>query len=115
MKKIVFIFSFALLSLTIAGQSKLVSGSKASTAKKTTVTSNNKGDNQVKKGTKQPKAPSVRGSSSNRYASSGYMEISGISFANVDNSGHIIDDYGSTLYVGALKYLTPKIFYRGLS
>lgn len=115
MKKIVFIFSFALLSLTIAGQSKLVSGSKASTAKKTTVTSNNKGDNQVKKGTKQPKAPSVRGSSSNRYASSGYMEISGISFANVDNSGHIIDDYGSTLYVGDLKYLKPKIFYRGLS
>lgn len=50
-----------------------------------------------------------------KYASSGYMEISGISFANIDNNGHIIDDYGSNLYAGDVKYLKPRLFYRGLA
>lgn len=50
-----------------------------------------------------------------KYASTGYMEITGISFGNTDNAGSIIDDYGADMYASEIKYLTPKVFYKGLS
>ena len=50
-----------------------------------------------------------------RYASKAYMEITGMSFANTDYMGNIIDDYGAKLYTEDLRYLSPKIFYQGLA
>ena len=46
-------------------------------------------------------------------AATGCLEITGLLFANSDNRGTIIDDFGSTLYAGELKYLQAKIIYKG--
>lgn len=54
-----------------------------------------------------------RGQSSSS-ASSGYMNITSLVFANVDYDGNIIDDFGSKLYVSDLRYLKPKVRFRGL-
>lgn len=42
------------------------------------------------------------------------VEVSDIQFANVNYNNSIIDNYGSTLY-DDIKYLKPKIHYRGLN
>lgn len=49
------------------------------------------------------------------YAKKGYMEITGMTFANVTYDDEILNDYGSTLYKEDMRYLKPKIFYNGLS
>lgn len=60
-------------------------------------------------------SPTDKQDPNEKFAASGYMEITGMSFANTDSLGTIIDDYGSNLYASEVKYLKPKIFYRGLA
>lgn len=62
-----------------------------------------------------PKPKTVAKQSDDKYKSVGYIEISGISFANSDYSGNLFDDYGSDLYAEEVKYLKPKVFYEGLA
>lgn len=50
-----------------------------------------------------------------KYASKAYMDILGVSFANVDADNTIIDNYDSKLYAKEVKYLTPRISYKGLA
>ena len=45
----------------------------------------------------------------------GYIDITRVTFANVDRDGNIISDYGSPLYKQEMKYLKPKIYYTGLA
>lgn len=47
-------------------------------------------------------------------AETAYMKIKGVDFANTHSTGVIINDYGSTLYVDEIRYLTPRISYEGL-
>ncbi len=42
------------------------------------------------------------------------LEVSELSFANTDSKGTIIDDFGSKLYSGDLKFVKPQIRYAGL-
>lgn len=119
MRTILLSICFGLLSLNVYSQSKLVGAGKAtkvggSAASKTATTKTPaKTSTPVKKAPTQ--RPVVKQDPNAKYASSGYMEISGVSFANVDTDGHIIDDYGSNLYASEIKYLKPKVFYRGLA
>lgn len=64
--------------------------------------------------TKKPKkeTPAIP---DNKYKSVGYMEITGISFGSTDYLGNLVDDFGAELYAGNLKYLVPKVFYKGLA
>lgn len=48
-------------------------------------------------------------------ARKGYVDISKVTFANTDNDGNILIDYGGTLYKEELRYVTPKIYYNSLS
>lgn len=48
-------------------------------------------------------------------ARKGYIEITRVTFANVDRDNNIISDYGEPLYKQEMKYLKPKIFYTGLA
>lgn len=48
-------------------------------------------------------------------AAKGYMDITGIVFRNEDYDKNEISSYGKPLYVGGIKYVTPKISYNGLS
>lgn len=50
-----------------------------------------------------------------RYASKGYMEILGLSFSNEDADDNIIDNYESKLYAKEVRYLTPRLSYKGLA
>lgn len=119
MRTILLSICFGLLSLNAYSQSKLAGAGKAtkvggSAASKTATTKKTaKTSTPVKKTPSQ--IPAVKQDPNARYASSGYMEISGVSFANVDRDGHIIDDYGSNLYASEVKYLKPKVFYHGLA
>ena len=119
MRTLLLSICFGLLSLNAYSQSKLVGAGKAtkvggSAASKTATTKRPaKTSTPVKKTPLQ--TPAVKQDPNAKYASSGYMEISGVSFANVDTDGHIIDDYGSNLYASEVKYLKPKVFYRGLA
>lgn len=102
-------------------QSKLLGAGKGT--KVGTVTPPKKGDVERKKTENkgpQKHAPNLiknktKADPDEQYASAGYMEITGISFANIDRDGHIIDDYGSNLYASEVKYLRPKLFYKGLA
>lgn len=112
--KRILILSFSLfLGMSVYSQSKLINAGKTGKLSGTTV--------KVKSEPKKPKTPTTPpkketpSPTTDPYKSVGYMEISGISFANIDNSGTIIDDFGADLYAGDLKYLKPKIFYKGLS
>ena len=119
MRTLLLSICFGLLSLNAYSQSKLAGAGKAtkvggSAASKTATTKKTaKTSTPVKK--TPSKIPAVKQDPDAKYASSGYMEISGVSFANVDIDGHIIDDYGSNLYASEVKYLKPKVFYRGLA
>ena len=106
-----------LVTLNAFSQSKLQGAGKAtkvgaSTATKTPTTS-------TKSTTKKPSTSSSQvkkaPSNSSKYAAKGYMEISDISFANTDTDNTIIDNYDSKLYAKEVKYLKPRISYKGLS
>lgn len=97
----------AFVSLTAYPQSKLAGAGKG-----------------TKVGTTTPKksSSSQRGGKNNssragnsRYESSAYMEITDVKFGNVDYDGYIIDKYGAKLYASEVKYLKPRLSYRGLS
>lgn len=106
---------FLLLSLIIClgsySQSKLINAGKTGKVSGTVKVEKPKPE---KKET-SPKPKTVIKQTDDKYKSVGYMEISGISFANTDKSGNIFDDYGSDLYAGDVKYLSPKVFYKGLA
>ena len=51
----------------------------------------------------------------NKNASKGYIDINRVVFANVNNEGDIINDYGSTLYASDIKYLKPKFYISSLT
>lgn len=48
-------------------------------------------------------------------AAKAYMDITGIAFKNEDYDSKELTPYGKPLYVGGVKYVTPKITYNGLS
>ena len=119
MKKTAIFVFFAMLSLGVMAQSKLINSGKTSTAKKalTTPTKKSSGTSgaTTKKPTRKNTTPARRSAMSDPNATKGYMEITGMSFANTDVDNHIIDDYGETLYARDLRYLSPRVFYKGLS
>ena len=47
-------------------------------------------------------------------AKTAYMRVKGIDFANTRASGTIVDEYGATLYLDEIQYLTPRLSYDGL-
>lgn len=118
MRKILISICLSLLAFNAYSQSKLVGAGKGtkvggSAASKTVSTKT-----PVKKAT--PTKPfsqksSVKQDANERYASSAYMEITGVSFGNVDNDGNIIDKFGAKLYATEVKYLKPLLSYRGLT
>ena len=119
MKKTAIFVFFAMLSLGVMAQSKLINSGKTSTAKKALTTPTKKRSGASNKTTKNSTynttAPTRRSAVSDPNATKGYMEITGMSFANTDVDNHIIDDYGETLYARDLRYLSPRVFYKGLS
>ena len=118
-KRIVLLSLFSVfLVLGAFSQSKLQGAGKASkvgTSTSTKTPASNTKSPEVKK----PSAASTSGKHSSgndaKYASVGYMEILGISFANADVNNTIIDNYDSKLYAKEVKYLTPRISYKGLA
>lgn len=119
MKTILLSICFGLLSLNTYSQSKLAGAGKATKVGGSTVSKTARTKKTVKSSVSVKKTPSkisvVKHDPDEKYSSSGFMEISGVSFANVDKDEHIIDDYGSNLYASEVKYLKPKVFYRGLA
>lgn len=116
MRTIIVLVCAILLSVNAYCQSKLIGAGKATktgsdTSAETKVTkSPPKGDKK-----KPINDTVVKKDADDKFASIGYMEITGISFANVDKDGHIVDDYGASLYASEVKFLKPKVFYSGLA
>lgn len=109
MKKILLLLFIGMSYLTASSQSKLLNGAgKVGT----TTTSQTK---QKSQSTQTHKTNVVKRDPDEKYASSAYMDITGMSFLNTDANKTIIDDSGSTLYAGDIKYLTPVFYYRGLA
>lgn len=119
MRTLLLSICFGLLSLNAYSQSKLAGAGKAtkvggSAASKTATTKiPAKTTTPAKKSSSQ--ASPVKRNTNDRYASSAYMEITGISFANTDYDGHIVDNYDAKLYASEVKYLKPQLSYRGLT
>ena len=109
-KRNLFLFLSLIISLGSYPQSKLINAGKTGKVSGTV-----KSEKPKPKTNTSPKPKTITKQTDDKYKSVGYMEISGISFANTDKSGNIFDDYGSDLYAGEVKYLTPKVFYKGLS
>ncbi len=105
---------FGLLSLNAYSQSKLVGAGKATKVGGSAASKPAATKTPAKKNPSQ-RTVSIKQDPDVKYASLGYMEITGCSFANIDTEGHIIDDYGANLYASEVKYLKPKLFYRGLA
>lgn len=119
MRTLLLSICFGLLSLNTYSQSKLAGAGKATkvggsvTSKTVTTKTTEKTSTPVKKTPLQ--TPTIKEDPNEKYAASGYMEITGVTFANIDVDSHIIDDYGANLYASEVKYLKPKVFYRGLA
>lgn len=116
MKKLILAMIVSMFTLTAFSQSKLLKGAnatKTSETKEISKPTSTKGNNTGKKVSVRRETTKV--DSDAKYASSGYMEITGISLANDDYNTNIIDDYDSRFYAGELRYLKPKIFYKGLA
>ncbi len=107
------------ISLNAFSQSKLQGAGKASKVGATTTTQKKPTTNTKPSTTKKSETttPQTKRSSggSDKYASKGYMEITGLTFANEDADDNIIDNYESKLYAKEVKYLTPKLSYKGLA
>lgn len=99
-------------------QSKLQGAGKASKVGATSTTQKKPTNNTRPSTTKKPETtkPQVKRSpgGNEKYASKAYMDILGVSFANADADNTIIDNYDSKLYAKEVKYLTPRISYKGL-
>lgn len=113
MRIFIFMVCLGFMSLAAYPQSKLLKGGNVSKVSGSVKSKPAKKTPQYKKSVSSSK--SIKKDPNAKYAVSGYMEITGISFANTDYNGIIIDDYGSKMYASEVRYLTPKIFYRGLS
>lgn len=118
-------FKFLIISVIIGtlplnafSQSKLQGAGKASKVGATT-TQKKPTTNTKPSTTKKPESPKPQvkhnSSGGDKYASKAYMDILGISFANADADNTIIDNYDSKLYAKEVKYLTPRISYKGLA
>ena len=46
--------------------------------------------------------------------SSRLMDITRVTYANVDKQSNILNDYGSTLYTDEVRFVRPKVYYKGL-
>ena len=107
-----------LMPISAVSQSKLQGAGKASKVGASTTTkipTTNAKPSSPKKST-TPSAPVKRNTNNSaKYASMGYMEIQDVSFANADADNTIIDNYDSKLYAKEVKYLTPRIAYKGLA
>lgn len=106
--------------LSAYSQSKLQGAGKASkvgtaTGKKSSTTQPPVSKQNSVKGSAPIKKPTTNNDPDAKYASSGFMDISGVSFANIDYESNIIDDYGSNLYATEVKFLSSKVFYKGLA
>lgn len=115
--RIIFIsLCFSLLSLNGYSQSKLQGAGKVSKVGATTTTVQKK-PAETKKTPAKPQTTSIKRNTGNnsKYASSGYMDIAAISFANTDADNTIINNFDSKLYAKEVKYLKPRISYKGLS
>ena len=125
MKTLILTLCMGLLSVGAFAQkddgSKLAAGGKAAKAAKAAPApkvSSQKARTAAPKrsnAAKRPAASARQADPDARYAASGYMEITGVSFANTDMSLTVIDDYGSMLYASEVRYLCPRIYYRGLA
>lgn len=113
MKKFIFMVYLGFMSLAAYPQSKLLKGGNVSKVSGSVKAKPAKKTPQYKKSATSSK--SIKKDPNAKYAASGYMEITGASFANTDHNGVIIDDYGSKMYASEVRYLKPKIFYRGLA
>lgn len=116
MRTILLSICLGLLSLNVHSQSKLAGAGKAtklggSAASKTAETKTSAKTVAPVRRT----AAVVRQDPDAKYASSGYMEITGVRFGNVDNAAHIIDKYGAKLYADEVRYLKPQLSYNGLA
>lgn len=49
------------------------------------------------------------------YADNGFIEITRVEFANVDNSSQFLSDFGATLYVDDVRFVKQKVYYKGIS
>ena len=104
------IFLFLLMvSISCFSQSRLINAGKTGKVAETSIPSK-----QIKQeGKKTTNINKNLKQSGEKYRVSGYMEITGMSFANTDKSLNIFDDFGSDIYAKDLKYLRPVIFYSG--
>ena len=114
----ILLLCFGFIASNGFSQSKLQGAGKASKVGATTTTqkkptTNTKPSTTKKSETTRPKVKNNAGVV-DKYASKAYMDILGISFANADADNTIIDNYDSKLYAKEVKYLTPRISYKGL-
>lgn len=119
MRVILLFICFSLLSLNAYSQSKLAGAGKATKVGGSAASKTATKKKPARTSTPVKKTPSqtstIKQDPNEKYESSGYMEITGISFANTDKDDHIIDDFGANLYASEVKFLAPKVFYRGLA
>lgn len=118
--KRIFLLSFfmSFLAASVFSQSKLQSAGKASKAGvSTSVKTSSRSTKPATTKKSSATSTQLRRSSGNgeKYASAGYMEILDISFANTDANSTIIDNYDSKLYAKEVRYLTPRMSYKGLA
>lgn len=120
MKTVLISICIGLMSINAFSQSKLAGAGKATkvggsaASKVVTPKTPTKTATPVKKKTSQGSS-SEKQDPNAKYAASGYMEITGMTFANADADGHKIEDYGASLFAKEVKFLKPKVFYRGLT
>lgn len=101
MKSVLLIFCLGFISLCAYSQNKLINGNNAA---KVVGTVSNKPSTTTRKPAKISKDIDAK------YSVLGYMDISGIVFANEDKDDNIINDYGSDTYASEIKYLQLKLF-----
>lgn len=109
MKMFLFLVCIGFFSFNAYSQSKLLNA-----AKGTKVVGEAK-ESKANPVTVKKKTAPVPKDLYNKYASTGYMEITGVTFANVDKESTIINDYGTDMYASEIKYFKPKVFYKGLA
>lgn len=118
-KRIFFLLCLGFLFISAFSQSKLQGAGKATkVGVTTTVKKNPKGNpkpSATKKSTSLSSQAKRSSSGDEKYASKGYMEILGLSFANEDANNNVIDNYDSKLYAKEVRYLTPRLSYKGLA
>lgn len=114
LKRIILLSWCLMMSLGTFSQSILINAGNVGKVSGTVKTESTK-KKSAKPVNEDLKKPRAKTPVEDKYKSVGYMEISGISFANGDAEKHVIDNYGTKLYAGEIKYLMPRLSYKGLS